>query len=233
MASSTSFLTISTGTGPVKVPVKWVGIYVFLHRSHLNSKGWMLTHKVTGKRLAALACRYPVALAVAKGWDPCFEFLDPECPHEWRHVDAFRAQLADLTVVRLPQEGPVLPVLPGCRPTAVNGDGGEQFPVDPTIWARRGSDGTRRIIGSKFLRSGAPRRRDPVTGRPVKMSGDIASFRRPDGSVLRLWWRDRWIDLPTIAQVEEWTFDTCCETPDGDTLEPDAPESWLRLLGLV
>jgi hypothetical protein len=31
----------------------------------------------------------------------------------------------------------------------------------------------------------------------------------------------------------EWTFDGVAETPDGSRVEPDAPASWLTLLGVV
>jgi hypothetical protein len=44
--------------------------------------------------------------------------------------------------------------------------------------------------------------------------------------------------LPSNNQIREWTYDSVCETPSGDTVEPDgvgpdgAP-SWLRILGLI
>jgi len=36
-----------------------------------------------------------------------------------------------------------------------------------------------------------------------------------------------------IPIVEFWTFDSVCETPDGRTVEPDHPESWLSILRLI
>lgn len=45
-------------------------------------------------------------------------------------------------------------------------------------------------------------------------------------------------ELPTQAELEEWIGDGLCETPSGDSVEPDgtgpdgAP-SWLRCLGLI
>jgi hypothetical protein len=39
--------------------------------------------------------------------------------------------------------------------------------------------------------------------------------------------------MPTMAELEHWTLDSVCETPDGRTVEPDAPDAWLRLLALV
>ena len=40
-------------------------------------------------------------------------------------------------------------------------------------------------------------------------------------------------DTPSLDELEEWVFDSVCETPDGRTVEPDHPDSWLCLLGLI
>jgi len=42
-----------------------------------------------------------------------------------------------------------------------------------------------------------------------------------------------WYDIPTLEDIEEWTFDSFCPTPAGDEVEPDHPDSWLRILSLV
>lgn len=49
----------------------------------------------------------------------------------------------------------------------------------------------------------------------------------------RIIWRGQSWPAPTEAELEHWTFDSVCETPDGRTVEPDHPESWLRILGLI
>lgn len=46
-------------------------------------------------------------------------------------------------------------------------------------------------------------------------------------------WRGKDYPSPTTGEVREWVMDSVCETPDGRTVEPDHPDSWLRLLGLV
>lgn len=53
------------------------------------------------------------------------------------------------------------------------------------------------------------------------------------GGVLRIFWRGKFWPAPTDAELDWWTFDSCCETPDGRTVEPDAPDSWLSILRLV
>jgi hypothetical protein len=50
---------------------------------------------------------------------------------------------------------------------------------------------------------------------------------------MRVWFRAAWFDVPSIAQCMEWSLDGVAETPDGSRVEPDAPDSWLTLLGVV
>lgn len=38
---------------------------------------------------------------------------------------------------------------------------------------------------------------------------------------------------PSIATLERYMNDGVCKTPDGRRVEPDHPESWLRLLGMI
>jgi hypothetical protein len=42
-----------------------------------------------------------------------------------------------------------------------------------------------------------------------------------------------WYDVPDLEDIEEWTFDSVCPTPAGDEVEPDHPDSWLSILGLI
>ena len=46
-------------------------------------------------------------------------------------------------------------------------------------------------------------------------------------------WRGQEYDVPSFAQIDEWVCDSVCETPDGDMVEPDHPDSWLSLLGIM
>ena len=41
-----------------------------------------------------------------------------------------------------------------------------------------------------------------------------------------------WYKVPTLAQIEAWVFDSVVDTPNGDPVEPDHPDSWLYLLGV-
>lgn len=53
-----------------------------------------------------------------------------------------------------------------------------------------------------------------------------------DGWVQVLW-RRRWWPVPSDHVVEDMIFDSVAETPDGRTVEPDHPESWLSILKVI
>ena len=46
-------------------------------------------------------------------------------------------------------------------------------------------------------------------------------------------WKKDWYPVPTLEEVEEWVFDSVCFTPDEDEVEPDDPNSWLSILGMI
>jgi hypothetical protein len=72
------------------------------------------------------------------------------------------------------------------------------------------------------------------TTQKLLRNGVVGRFTRKDGTkLLKLRWRSRWWPVPSMEEVERWTLDSVCETPAGDIIEPDADDSWLRLLGLI
>lgn len=46
-------------------------------------------------------------------------------------------------------------------------------------------------------------------------------------------WHGDEYEAPSEEAIDFWALDSVCETPDGDIVEPDHPDSWLSLLGLV
>lgn len=42
-----------------------------------------------------------------------------------------------------------------------------------------------------------------------------------------------WYEVPCMEDIEAWSFDSVCFTPSDDEVEPDHPDSWLRILGLM
>ena len=67
---------------------------------------------------------------------------------------------------------------------------------------------------------------------PADTSCCFHSIEERDGWPHILWRKD-WYPVPTMEAIEEWVFDSICETPDETTVEPDHPQSWLSLLGLI
>jgi hypothetical protein len=134
-----------------------------------------------------------------------------------------------LPQLRADAAAPTLPT----RAVAADGDGAEQFPATPTM-APVVVDGVRRVRLSRRLPDGRQRLRD-ANGNAVRMHGDVAAFRGPDPltPTLRLWFAAAWHDVPTTAQLMEWSLDGVAENPDGSRVEPDAPDSWLTLLGVI
>ena len=53
------------------------------------------------------------------------------------------------------------------------------------------------------------------------------------GGHKRILWRGQYWPAPTDPELQGWTLDSICETPDGRMVEPDNSESWLKILGLV
>ena len=56
---------------------------------------------------------------------------------------------------------------------------------------------------------------------------------REDGFPPYILWKGEIYDTPCFEQLESWVFDSVCETPDEDRVEPDHPDSWLYILGLI
>jgi len=72
-------------------------------------------------------------------------------------------------------------------------------------------------------------------GRPetVRIAQDAGRRVRCVAGIWQAFWRGDWWELPTLEDLQLWTLDSCCETPDGRTVEPDAPDSWLAILRLI
>jgi hypothetical protein len=178
-------------------------------------KLWTLTHISTGLAIVtSLTVAKNDAVALAKAWDAAAGCIDPEKPSQWRFLQSWRDDLQRVGIVPVwgPRDLPTLDTSTGRFPLD-DDSGDDQFPV-------------------------------PVTH---KTTGSGAVRRNPKKNHLEFWWLPQggnysesdaielagWYPVPTFADVQEWTLDSVAETPCGDTVEPDHPDAWLRLLGIV
>lgn len=94
------------------------------------------------------------------------------------------------------------------------------------------------------------------SSQPIR-NGTLAWGKQKDGhqiSDLQMWWRPSsytmhqldyeslaecrdelmgWYSLPTLGEIKEWASDSVVFSPIEEPCEPDAPDSWLRLLGYI
>jgi hypothetical protein len=103
----------------------------------------------------------------------------------------------------------------------------DQFPAQITIWRKDDSVRARaESLRSVTLPDG--------TVTKLLRDGAVGRFNLKNGEkILKLRFNRKWHVVPTMEDVQMWTLDSACETPDGRMVEPDAPDSWLSLLKLV
>jgi len=71
----------------------------------------------------------------------------------------------------------------------------------------------------------------PVNGSVyIDKQGVYRCYWKPECSEEEL---EGWYDIPTNEEIEEWSLDSVCFTPGDDEVEPDHPDSWLSILGLI
>jgi hypothetical protein len=227
----------------VDVPARWVGRALAVHAPLkdgapvANPRGqWVITGHRFGLSAGIYRGRLRDAVKLARAWDAAFAAALPasrvSAPSlaQWEHAQQWVRQLSGDEPATGP--GPSADAIRTReRVAAVDGDGAEQFPATPTITPA----GPGRVRFARRLNNGRERLRNPETGKALRMDGDVAAFKGPDPltPVFRLLWRGVWIDVPTIAECMEWSLDGVAETPDGSRVEPDAPNSWLSLLGII
>ena len=239
-----STLQIQTKAGPIMVPTVWAGQNLAVHRPPSSKsptglstepRHWAITVQTLG--LAACASfdgPKSAAVKLAKLWDSAFGAIAASgTAKEWPLAKAW---LRDLRAIQWDADyslnGPSpLPPLAEL----------EQATSHSEIAAAVG-----RAMGMPDLSPAESAEQYPAD-LTAKTSGHGAITRCPDSGLLRYWWLPQgqnysdaeavslagWYELPTMADVESWIVDSIVESPAGDSVEPDHPDSWLSLLGLI
>jgi hypothetical protein len=241
--TTTTTATVSVANGErVAVSPRWAGRALMVHgpvRDNVETTArgvWIVSDAGTGLRAGTFRGPLRDAVKLARVWDDAFADALSASPSlaQWSQRLAWQRQCDGFE----PVTGPVASTDPSwlaprqAPAVAADGDGGEQFPASPTMTP----SGPGRVRYARRLPDGRERLRNPETGKPVRMDGDCAAFKNPSNPlepVLRVWFRGAWFDVPSTAQLMEWSIDGVAETPDGSRVEPDAPDSWLTLLGVI
>lgn len=235
-------ITVQTAhTGPRQIPVKWAGAWLAVHRpirrDGLSSEPalWTVTLQPLGLSGGEVAAPLRAVVALARLWDVAAARWDKVTTaadaSAWVWRDRFRDDLHRVRSGR-PALGPR-----HLTPLEQLEAAGTPAEVEAAVRAAMGAP---EPMGEAEAEGQWPAE---VTR---KATGSGAVRRAPDG-LLEYWWLPRgrnyseaealglagWFEVPAAGDVEAWCLGSTAETPAGDTVEPDHPDAWPRLLGLV
>lgn len=237
-------ITIRCNDQTRNVPPVWRGENLAVHRPVIKGGGlsdaprhWAITHTASG--LAACLSfdgSKQSAVALARLWDAAFQSVPLDgSASQWHHRNQWLADLkaAQLGDGKLSGPQPITPLQQlqaATTPAQVQAAVARAMGYDPM-----GDDEASQQfeIEPDFI---------PAPGR-VPYNGAIQ--RKPSGSLWLFWipqganYRDQaadladWYQVPLIGEIEDWTLGSVACTPCDDDCEPDHPDSWLRILGMI
>lgn len=236
-------LTIKCRDQERTVVTIWQGAHLSVHRPIANGKPskaprhWAITHNASG--LAACSSfdgSKQSAVALARLWDHAFGSIPLDgSASKWRYRDQWARDLkvaqwgsgsptgpVDASPLQQMQEARTFAELQEATARALSHqpisepESLEQYPLEVDFQPEPG--------------------RLPYLGAVKRSpSGSLWLYWIPQGANYRATFDDLvgWYQVPTLEEVESWTFSDTVPTPADDDLEPDHPDSWLRLLGLI
>ena len=225
-------ITVQTATtGPREVPTKWAGQWLAVHRpvrrDGLSTEPglWTVTLRPLGLAGGELAAPLPAVLAMAKLWDtPAARWDDVAEAGDasaWQWRDRFRDDHRRVQSGR-PPLGPR-----ELTPAELINSAGTASEVAAAVAA---------AMGAPSLTAEEEAEPFPVADAfPADRirAGILPGGDTPEGGWPWIRWAGRWWPVPTVGEVHAMALDSVAETPDGRTVETDAPGSWPRLLGVV
>jgi hypothetical protein len=225
-------ITVQTATsGPREVPTKWTGQWLAVHRP-VRREGlstepalWAVTLRPLGQAGGELAAPLPAVIAFARLWDTAAARWDDVAEAgdatAWQWRDRFRDDRRRVIDGR-PPLGPR-----------------ELTPTELIELAGTAAE----VAAAVAAAMGAPQLTDAEAAEPFPVAdvipaaeikaGILPGGETPEGGWPWVRWRGRWWPAPTVGEVQAWALDSVAETPDGRNVEPDDPESWPSLLGLI
>jgi hypothetical protein len=235
-------ITLATATGSVTVPAVWVGAHLAVHRP-LDSKNpdglsklprwWRISHVSTGYAAGpSIDAAQRDVIDLARLWDRAFSTVTAAGDAKsWKWRDRWADDIS-----RIIHGKPLM------------------GPRDLTPLEELHSAGTAGAVEQAVRRAmGYPPMEEPEASEQFpaeitkRKAGHGAIRRNPDSGELEFWWLPQggnypdseafalaaWYPIPAACDVEGWCLGSVAETPCGDSVEPDHPDAWPRLLGLI
>lgn len=235
-------VTLTTATGSRTVPAVWVGQHLAVHRP-LDSKEpsglsklprwWVITHTATGYSASGgIDAAQRDVVDLARLWDRAFASVTAAGDAKgWK----WRNRWAD-DIRRLVNGRPVMGPR-GLTPLEELHSAGTVGEVEQAV---------RRAMGYQPIEEPEASEQFPAEI-TTRKAGHGAIRRNPDSGELEFWWLPQggnypdseafalaaWYPIPAACDVESWCLGSVAETPCGDSVEPDHPDAWPRLLGLI
>jgi hypothetical protein len=220
----TKTVKVLTASGSREIPAVWVGAHLAVHRplksdtaSGLSeqSRWWAVTHAPTGYSASGgIDATQREVISLAKQWDEAFSAVTAAGDAKtWK----LRERWAD-DLRRIKTGKRVL------------------GPREITPLERLESAGTYAEVSSAVRAAfGYTEATPDEAAEPFPAHETMAADRiRPgEDAWPDVFWRGKWWPVPTLSEVESWALDSLAETPDGRTVEPDHPEAWPRILGVI
>lgn len=237
-------ITIQTrNNGAVAAATVWQGRHLAVHRPitgdgsfSTEPRHWAITHHPTGfSACVSFDGSKARAIAVAKLWDAAFApITEAGNAHGWPLAQAWQRDLriAQFESYAEPQ-GPAVPADPIAQLAAAR----SPQAIEKAVWAAMGYEAATDTEAA-----------EQYPAEPTQRQAGAGAIRRnPDSGLLELCWLPQggnypfreatelagWYEIPTLGDVESWCLGSTAETPCGDTVEPDHPDAWPRLLGLI
>jgi hypothetical protein len=242
MTNKTVDVRLADGATVKTVPTVWSGEHLAVHRP-LNSEEpdglskipryWSVSHKATGYLAGpSLDAAQRDVIALAKLWDQAFASVTAAGDAKtWRWRDQWRDDLHRVGYGK-PLVGPR-----------------QITPLERLEYAGTAAEVTaavRAVMGYETATDDEAAAQYPAEI-TYRTAGPGAVRRNADSGELEFWWLPRdgnycdadaitlagWYPVPCMADVEAWALDSVAKTPCGDSVEPDHPDAWPRLLGVI
>lgn len=238
----TQIIEVLTKNGKKSIPAIWCGAHLAVHHP-LNSsepdglskapRYWSVTHKATGYLAGpSIDATQRQVLALAKLWDAAFHAVTVAGDAKgWQWGEQWAEDIRRTSYGK-PLIGPRQ-----VTPLERLNSAGTAAEVEAAVRAAMGYQPVAADEADAQYPAEVTR----------QTAGAGAVRRNAETAELEFWWLPRggnypladamalagWYTVPAMGDVENWCLGSVAETPCGDSVEPDHPDAWPCLLGLI